>query len=96
MSDVEVFDALPLVVLNAAEKNVDHILRAVSSTSPQPHDAPFDIDTFELIDPPWPAISEWIPTDENDPLAVFPEDIVSTHWVPKEIRLDDERTLAGC
>ena len=26
------------------------------------------------------------------PLAVFPEDILSTHWVPKEIRLDDERT----
>ncbi len=23
----------------------------------------------------------------------LPEDIVSTHWVPKEIRLDDERTL---
>jgi hypothetical protein len=60
---------------------------------PQPHDAPFDIDTFEPIDPPWPAISEWISADENDPLAVFPEDIVSTHWVPKEIRLDDERTL---
>ena len=23
----------------------------------------------------------------------FPEDILSTPWVPKEIRLDDERTL---
>jgi hypothetical protein len=23
----------------------------------------------------------------------FPEDIVSTHWVPKELRLDDKRTL---
>ena len=50
-------------------------------------------DTFEPIDPPWPAIREWIPADATDPLAVFPEDIVSTHWVPKEIRLDDERTL---
>jgi len=29
----------------------------------------------------------------NFRLAVFPEDILSTHWVPKEIRLDDERTL---
>ena len=45
------------------------------------------------MDPPWPAIREWIPADATDPLAVFPEDIVSTHWVPKEIRLDDERTL---
>ena len=60
---------------------------------PPPPDAPFDIDTFEPIDPPWPAIREWIPADATDPLAVFPEDIVSTHWVPKEIRLDDERTL---
>ena len=50
-------------------------------------------DTFEPIDPPWPAIREWIPADATDPLAVFPEDILSTHWVPKEIRLDDERTL---
>ena len=58
-----------------------------------PPDAPFDIDTFEPIDPPWPAIREWIPADATDPLAVFPEDIVSTHWVPKEIRLDDDRTL---
>ena len=39
------------------------------------------------------AQSRQHPPDENDPLAVFPEDIVSTHWVPKEIRLDDERTL---
>jgi hypothetical protein len=60
---------------------------------PPPPDAPFDIDTFEPIDPPWPAIREWIPADATDPLAVFPEDILSTHWVPKEIRLDDERTL---
>ena len=29
----------------------------------------------------------------NGAQAVFPEDIVSTHWVPTEIRLDDERTL---
>jgi hypothetical protein len=44
-------------------------------------------------DTSWPVIREWIPADDTDPLAVFPEDIVSTHWVPKEIRLDDERTL---
>ena len=59
-----------------------------------PH-APFGVPhaPFEPIDPPWPAIREWIPADATDPLAVFPEDILSTHWVPKEIRLDDERTL---
>jgi hypothetical protein len=60
---------------------------------PPPPDPPFDIDTFEPIDPPWPAIREWIPADDTDPQAVFPEDSVSTHWVPKEIRLDDDRTL---
>ena len=60
---------------------------------PPPPNPPSDIDTFESIDPPWPASREWIPADATDPLAVFPEDIVSTHWVPKEIRLDDERTL---
>ena len=60
---------------------------------PPPPDPPFDIDTFMPIDPPWPAIREWIPAAENDPQAVFPEDILSTHWVPTEIRLDDERTL---
>jgi len=35
-----------------------------------------------------------MPADDTDPQAVFPEDIVSTHWVPKEISLDDERALA--
>jgi hypothetical protein len=60
---------------------------------PPPPDPPFDIDTFEPIDPPWPALREWIPADDTDPQAVFPEDSVSTHWVPKEIRLDDYRTL---
>jgi hypothetical protein len=42
--------------------------------------------TFEPIDPPWPAIREWIPADGTDPPVVFPDDIVSSHWVPKEIR----------
>jgi len=60
---------------------------------PPPPDPPFDIDTLEPINPPWPAIREWIPADDTDPQAVYPEDILSTHWVPTEIRLDDERTL---
>ncbi len=52
-----------------------------------------DLDTFEPINPAWAAIRGWIPADDTDPQAVFAENIVSTHWVPKEIRLDDERTL---
>jgi hypothetical protein len=35
-----------------------------SSTAPA--DPSFDIETFEPIDPPWPAIREWIPTDDRD------------------------------
>jgi hypothetical protein len=60
---------------------------------PPPPNPPSDIDTFESIDPPWPASREWIPADATDPQAVFPEESVSTHWVPKGIRLVDERTL---
>jgi len=60
---------------------------------PPPPDPPFDIDTFEPLDPPWPAIREWLSADDTDPQAVFPEDIVATYWVPKESRLDDEHTL---
>jgi hypothetical protein len=51
----------------------------------------FPIDTFEPIDPPWPAIRDWNPADYTNPHAFFLEDIVSTRWVPKEIPLDDER-----
>ena len=36
---------------------------------------------------------EDLSADDTDPQAVFPENSVSTHRVPKEIRLDDERTL---
>jgi hypothetical protein len=28
---------------------------------------PFDIETFEPIEPPWQAIREWIPDDDEDP-----------------------------
>lgn len=35
--------------------------------------------------PPWPAIRELIHADDTDPQALLPEDIVSTHWLPKEI-----------
>jgi len=31
---------------------------------PPPPKPPFDIETFEHIEPPWQAIKEWIPDDE--------------------------------
>jgi hypothetical protein len=34
---------------------------------PPPPDPPFDIDTFEPIEPPWQAIREWIPDDDAEP-----------------------------
>ena len=34
---------------------------------PPPPDPPFDIDTFEPIEPPWQAICEWIPDDDAEP-----------------------------
>ncbi len=34
---------------------------------PPPPDPPFDIETFEPIEPPWQAIREWIPDDDAEP-----------------------------
>jgi hypothetical protein len=34
---------------------------------PPPPDPPFDIETFEPIEPPWQAIREWIPDDDSEP-----------------------------
>jgi len=42
---------------------------------PPPPDPPYDIESFEPIDPPWPAIQEWIPADENDPDALWPSEL---------------------
>ena len=33
---------------------------------PPPPKPPFDIETFESIEPPWQAIKEWIPDEEPD------------------------------
>ena len=33
---------------------------------PPPPDPPFDIETFEPIEPPWQAIREWIPDDDAE------------------------------
>ena len=34
---------------------------------PPPPDPPFDIETFEPVEPPWQAIREWIPADDGEP-----------------------------
>ena len=34
---------------------------------PPPPDPPFDIETFEPIEPPWQAIREWITDDDAEP-----------------------------
>jgi hypothetical protein len=34
---------------------------------PPPPDPPFDIETFDPIEPPWQAIREWIPDDDAEP-----------------------------
>ena len=34
---------------------------------PPPPDPPFDIETFEPIEPPWQAIREWSPADDGEP-----------------------------
>ena len=38
---------------------------------PPPPDPPFDIETFEPIEPPWQAIREWIPDDDAEPSFDF-------------------------
>jgi len=71
-----------------------HGLREALVNIPPPPTPPFDdINTFEPIGAPWPAIRKWLPADGTDPRAVFPEGIVSTHRASKEMRLDDKRPL---
>ena len=70
---------------------------------PPPPRPPFDIETFEPIEPPWQAIKEWIPDDEPDltwfnqpwkPSEPDPDrfDQTSTRKAP-EVPLDDGRIL---
>ena len=70
---------------------------------PPPPRPPFDIETFEPIEPPWQAIKEWIPDDEPDltwfnqprkPSEPDPDrfDQTST-WKAPEVPLDDGRIL---
>ena len=63
---------------------------------PPPPEPPFDVETFEPIEPPWQAILAWIPADDDE----FPTDppefwdqTTGTGWKAPEIDLGDGRTL---
>ncbi len=59
---------------------------------PPPPDPPFDIETFEPIEPPWQAIREWIPDDDADPAGdLFDQTPVRSS--PVEIRRQDGSIL---
>jgi hypothetical protein len=68
---------------------------------PPPPDPPFDIDTFEPIEPPWQAIKQWIPADDDDHVAVAgvgdpgwdAHHRNESPWKPKEVPLGDDRIL---
>ena len=59
---------------------------------PPPPDPPFDIETFEPIEPPWQAIREWIPDDDAEPsFELFDQRAASGK--PVEIPRDDGTIL---
>jgi len=59
---------------------------------PPPPDPPFDLDTFEPIEPPWQAIREWIPADDDEQGPdLF--DQREESWKPAEIHLEDGSIL---
>ena len=56
--------------------------------------APFDIDTFEPIEPPWQAIRQWIPADDDEKANLeWYDQSAQRPWKPIELALDDGRTL---
>ncbi len=59
------------------------------------HDPPFEIDTFEPIEPPWQAIKQWISADDDEPSFHWQDAHHSNEssWKPREIPLDDGRIL---
>ena len=62
---------------------------------PPPPDPPFDIETFEPIEPPWQAIKQWIPADDDEPSFHWQDTHHSneSQWKPREVPLDDDRIL---
>ena len=58
------------------------------SEEPHPPEPPFDIETFEPIEPPWQAIREWIPAHDGDPgFDLFDQRAES--WKPVQIPRED-------
>ena len=63
---------------------------------PPPPEPPFDIETFEPIEPPWQAIRAWIPADDDESPTDTRElwdQTTGTGWKAPEIDLGDGRTL---
>jgi len=60
--------------LSLVPRTIRHLSLSPSTCqdlTPDPYfptpDPPFDIETFEPIEPPWQAIREWIPDDDAEP-----------------------------
>jgi hypothetical protein len=66
------------------------LLEAPVKIPPPP---PFGIEKYDSINPPLALRPRVEPPDDTDTHAVFPEAIVSTHWIQKGIRLGDEHCL---
>jgi hypothetical protein len=63
---------------------------------PPPPEPPFDIETFEPIEPPWQAIRASIPADEDESATDSPElwdQTTGTGWRAPEIDRGDGRTV---
>ena len=63
---------------------------------PPPPEPPFDIETFEPIEPPWQAIRASIPADNDESPADSPEiwdQTTGTGWKAPEIDRGDGRTV---
>jgi hypothetical protein len=62
---------------------------------PPPPDPPFDIETFEPIEPPWQAIKQRLPADDDE-ISFHWQDAHQRNespWKPEEVPLDDGRIL---
>ena len=60
---------------------------------PPPPDPPFDIETFEPIEPPWLAIREWSPADEDEQGPDLFVDQRTESWKPVEVPREDGSIL---
>jgi hypothetical protein len=83
---------MPRPVAALTESTGEKPTTAKPPVVPPPPDPPFDIDTFEPIEPPWQAIREWIPDDDAEPsFDCF--DQRPDSGKPVEIRREDSTIL---